>query len=420
MITSLPARTAEPLMIAPHYMGFAADLARAEKAEPYDHRLDVAAVYGVPYGAMPAEKPYAFADGVAFIPVRGSLVNRSMASYSFLTGYKSIVARIEAAVADQDVKGIVLDVDSFGGEAAGCFECAAVVAKARESKPILAMVDSNAYSAGYAIASAASKIVVIPSGGAGSIGVISMHVDWSKALSEDGVKVTLLFQGDHKADGNPYEPLPEEVRKSVMARLGERYDAFTALVDANRGLPEGSARATQARTYGAQEALSLKLIDSIEPAPEALAAFRDSLAPQTGSSFQLEAPMPIDEATAKKQADDAAAAAQTAERARVSGILTHAEAEGRADMAKHLAFGTSMSVDEAVALLKVAPKAEAAKPAAAAVNPLEAAMAAAGTPGIKAENGNTSTAALSDQEKADADLKEVLADFTRATGKKLG
>lgn len=425
MIKSLSARTAEPLLLAPQYLGFAADLARMEKGEgaDFDFKLEVSAVYGVPYQAFAAEKDFAFADGIAYIPVRGSLINRSTWSSSYSTGYKFIQSRLDMALADPDVKGIVLDVDSFGGEAAGCFECAEAIRAARALKPITAMVDSNAYSAGYAIASAATKVVLIPSGGAGSIGVITMHVDQSKALDEYGVKVTLIFAGDHKADGNSFEPLPPAVREAIQARLDDRYAAFTGLVDTNRGLAEGSARATQARTYGADEALALGLIDSIAPAPDALAEFRDFLCSAT-SDIQLEAEM-ADEATAKAQADKAAADAKTAERARVNGILTHAEAAGRSDLANHLAFKTDMSVDDAVAMLAVAPKAAAAAAAAATpaadANLLAPAMARAGTPGITpdaAAPAGGASGEKTDEEKGKEAASAILTSLTLATGRK--
>ena len=158
---------AEPLLLAPTH---AHSLAAALKREPeeYDHAKDVAAIYGV--SPTDHEKPFAFANGVAFISVRGTLINRSTASYSWLTGYKGIVARVQAAAEDPQVTAVVYDVDSYGGEAAGCFEAAAFCRAAllAAGKPSMAMIDSNAYSGGYAIASGAGRISLTPSGGVGS------------------------------------------------------------------------------------------------------------------------------------------------------------------------------------------------------------------------------------------------------------
>ena len=406
MIETLASRTAEPLLLSPHYAGFAGDLARVDKAEPFDHALDVAAVFGVSF-ANQVEKPFAFADGIAYIPVRGSLINRSTASYSFVTGYKSIEQRVSAAVADPDVRGIVLDVDSFGGEAAGCFECAAVVQAARAIKPVLAVVDSNAYSAGYAVAAAATRVSLVPSGGAGSVGVVTMHVDYSKAMDDAGYKVTFVFAGDHKIDGNPYEPLPASVKANIQARIDDRYAAFVAHVAQARGMTEQAVRDTQAATFGAKDALALGLIDSIAPAPEALAAFLDSLPAQAGSAFFMEQKTMSDPVNTAAP-DAAIAEAKTAERARCKAILMSAEADGRGDLASHLAFESDLTADQATAMLGKAPKAQAAAPAPQA-NAFAAAMDRAGTPGVATE--------ASAPGEVDA-AKAVLAAFSMATGHK--
>jgi len=406
MLETLASRAAEPLLLSPHYTGFAGDLARADKAEPFDHALDVAAVFGVSV-SRDADKPFAFADGIAYIPVRGTLINRSTASYSFLTGYKGIEQRVSAAASDPDVRGIVLDVDSFGGEAAGCFECAAVVQAARAVKPVLAVVDSNAYSAGYAIAAAATSIALVPSGGAGSIGVVTMHVDYSKAMDEAGYKVTFIFAGDHKVDGNPYEPLPAAVKASIQARIDDRYAAFVAHVAQARGISEQAVRDTQAATFGAKDALALGLVDSVASAPEALGAFRDSLPAQAGSAFFMEQKTMSDPVNTAAP-DAAIAEAKTAERARCKAILMSAEADGRGDLASHLAFESDLTADQATAMLGKAPKAQAAAPAPQA-NAFAAAMDRAGTPGIPA---GADTAAAMDP------ASEILSAFRLATGTK--
>ena len=403
---------AEPLLVAPtHAHAMLEALRREPSAEAYDHALDVAAVYGVTPSAP--EKPYAFADGVAFIPVRGSLMNRTTASYSWVTGYKGIILRVAAAVADPDVRGIVLDVDSYGGEAAGCFECAAEVrAMIRESgKPSLAMVDSNAYSAGYALAVAADRVAIIPSGGAGSIGVITMHVDFSKALDNYGVKYTLIYSGKHKADGNPYEALPDDVRAATQARVDSKREAFIAHVAAMRSMDPQRVRDTEADAYEAGKAFELGLVDAVMTAPAALAQFQSNL-PAPSGAFFMEANMadPTAPDVATVQAD-----ARSAEKARCAAILNHAEATGRADLAAHLAFETDMSADQAAAMLAKAPRAAAAAPAAAATaNPLEAAMAAKGTPGVGADD-----AADTQAPKADS-AEFLLASLALATGQKAG
>ncbi|TOL42864.1 serine peptidase, partial [Vibrio parahaemolyticus] len=71
--------------------------------------------------------------------------------------------------------GICLDIDSPGGEVAGCFDLVDLIYELRGKKPIYAILSENAYSAAYAIASAADKIYVPRTGGVGSVGVIVIH-----------------------------------------------------------------------------------------------------------------------------------------------------------------------------------------------------------------------------------------------------
>lgn len=400
MAIDLTAFASEPLMLAPHYGGLASDLAR--EPEPLDHGIELAAIYGISPDED-ADKPFAFAHGIAFIPVRGSLVNRFSWACSWITGYKAIIQMVAAAAADPDVRAVVLDVDSYGGEAAGCFETGRAIRSmlTAAGKPSVAIVDSNAYSAGYALACAADSISVIPSGGAGSVGVCTMHVDTSRANDQAGYTVTLVYAGEHKVDGNPYQPLPDSVKADMQARLEIRYSQFIEYVAEMRDgkVTADAVRATQARCYTADEALSLGLVDTVSPTQDAFNAFLQSLpAPSESGTFFLETP---------EMADQASAGAN--ERARIQAILTHAEATGRGELANHLAFNTDMTAEQAQALLAVAPRATAAAPAAA--NPLAAAMEAVGTPGI-------TNAASAPQDDAASATQALLQSYQLATGRK--
>lgn len=369
--------SAEPLLVAPHGASAFAYSLRAGASverEPFDHALDVAAVFGA-QAVGREDKAFAFDPeaGVAIIPVRGALVNRFGGAYSDLTGYQAIVRMAEAAGADPEVRGVVLDVDSYGGEAAGAFEAAQQVRASIAGKPSLAIVNSAAYSAGYGMAVAADKIAAIPSGGAGSVGVVRMHLDQSGMLDRMGLKVSFVHAGAHKVDGNPYAALPDDVRADMQARVDQLYDAFVDHVASMRpGLTAEAIRATEARTYSAPDALAVGLIDAVSNAPDAYAAFVASLPAAAGAQSQEASVPDIDKA-----------AVAGAERARIKAIITGAEAEGRGELANKLAFDTDMAADVAVSILAAAPRAAKAPAAAApAADPLAAAMAASGTPGI--------------------------------------
>mgnify|MGYP000747584119 CR=1 FL=1 len=131
------------------------------------------------------------------IPIHGSLVKRSlgMEAASGLTSYGEIAAMLDSALADPQVSGILLDIDSPGGEASGSFELARRVREVAAVKPVWAVANDAAYSAAYAIAASAQRLFVTETGGVGSIGVIALHVDQSVKDAKDGTN-TISPTGD--------------------------------------------------------------------------------------------------------------------------------------------------------------------------------------------------------------------------------
>lgn len=225
-------------------------------------------------------KLFAEADGIAIIPIEGTLTHRygHLDPHSGMTGYDGVQAKLEAAAADPAVRGIVLDINSPGGAVAGCFDLADQIYEARQSKPIWAVCDELACSAAYALASAATRIIAPRTAQIGSIGVLTMHVDQSKMVQDMGIDVTFIFAGDHKVDGNPFEPLPDDVKASVQADIDQVYDMFVDLVARNRsGMDAAAVRNTQARVYSAAEAVDIGLADAVMPTHKVLDAFHQSL-----------------------------------------------------------------------------------------------------------------------------------------------
>lgn len=377
--------------IAAHYTGFAADMralsmadAIREEAAYMARRSELCAAYGL----APTEqrKPFAFSSGIAIIPVHGSLINRFGYSWSSVTGYNFIRQQTALAGQDPDVLAIVYDHNSYGGEAAGCFECSADIAPLANGKPTLAVVDSNCYSASYALACGADRIVVTPSGGVGSVGVVAMHVSFEKMLEDEGIKVEFIFAGKHKVDGNPFQDLSPEVRADFEKSIARSYSAFVDVVAKGRNMDEKDVRATEARIYRAEDALALGLIDAVATPSAALQAFIGELSgsssqPRKKEDAMSDATKPGAEskATPEQMAAERESATK-AERARIQGITGCEEAKGREQMANHLAFSTSMTVDEAKALMAVAPKSTSS--AAASPNPLAAAMASTTQPNV--------------------------------------
>lgn len=327
---------------------------------------------GAAYGYGPStSKPFVFQDGVAIIPVHGVLINRFSSSWGFVTGYNFVRAQMNAALADDEVTTIVLDVDSPGGEAVGCFELCEEIRAARESKPIIAVVDSMAASGGYAIASSASRVVVTPSGSAGSISVYRVRLDMSKALTNDGIDFHVIEADERKADGHFAKPMSDEEMSEAMASVKKRRDEFFDLVVANRPSVTVETLAELAgRLPRADEALALGLIDDVSSPSEAVSAFLAELANDEPLEEE-EDDMTTTTTTDQAAIDAARTEAATAAQQRIGAILQCDEAKDRRKAAEHIAFNTQMSVDDAKAMLKATAAETVSEPAPATTTTTE-------------------------------------------------
>ncbi|HFX6758029.1 S49 family peptidase [Klebsiella variicola] len=214
--------------------------------------------------------------GIAVIPISGTLVQKlgSLRPYSGMTGYDGIRQAFLTAMEDQDVSGICLDIDSPGGEVAGCFDLVDVIYSSRGKKPIHAILTESAYSAAYAIASAADHISVPRTGGVGSIGVITMHLDWTQRIKDDGLKVTIITFGSRKAEGSPLRELSEEAFNAIQQDINAMGELFVNTVARNRGISVKVIKSTQAACFMAADGVDLGLADEVCP-PDA--AFRHLL-----------------------------------------------------------------------------------------------------------------------------------------------
>ncbi len=226
-------------------------------------------------GDAEPDRPYDVTpEGAAIIPIRGTLVQRhGLHPFSGMTGYDGIRAKFLDAVGDNSVKGIVLDIDSPGGEVAGVFDLADTIHAARGVKPIWAILNEAAYSAAYCLASAADTITVPRTGGAGSIGVIAMCVDMSAALDKAGIVVNVIAHGKRKADGNETQPLSKEARARFQADIDTIGVLFEETVARNRGIAASAVRDMDASTFLGPAAVKLQLADRVAAPDEAFDAF---------------------------------------------------------------------------------------------------------------------------------------------------
>lgn len=203
--------------------------------------------------------------GIAVIPVHGTLVRRSLGvdAASGLTSYSEIGARLDAALVDPQVAGILLDIDSPGGEAGGVFELADRIRAANELKPVWAHANDSAYSAAYAIGAAASRLTLSQTGGVGSIGVIALHVDQSVKDAKDGIAYTAIYAGSHKNDFSPHAPLSPEAAITLQAEVDRLHAIFVEHVAQGRGIDPDAIRGFEASLLFGEAAVASGLADAV-------------------------------------------------------------------------------------------------------------------------------------------------------------
>lgn len=380
--------TNTPLLLEPGYARtfFGALAARAGIERLYDadgeiHDREKLRIGAESYSPSRAsrDRPYTVDRGVAVIPVAGTLVNKYgyMKPYSGMTGYDGILKRAAEAFADPEVKGVLLDNDTPGGEVAGCFDCVRSLRtmQINSGKPLWALAyDMNA-SAGMALASAANRRLITASGYAGSIGVVMAHGSYARQLEKQGIEVTLIFAGKHKADGNPYQSLPDDVYQTLLANLEKLRTEFAQLVATHIGISVEQVLATEAQMYRGSDAITAGLADEVVNGNDAARIFADHLSTQgrllTIGARMTTAQVAQNAATPAPAADapqtetitlaahndalsKAKAEARTEERERIGAIVNSDAAKGREELAMHLATCTELTPADAEKVLSAA------------------------------------------------------------------
>ena len=207
--------------------------------------------------------------GIAVLPLYGIVTQRGNmvddVSGPGTASTQQFSNMLRAALQDETVSQILIDINSPGGSVYGVAELADEIVNARSHKPIVAIANSLAASAAYWIGCSASELYVTPGGEVGSIGVWQAHQDYSKAMDDAGVKTTLISAGKFKVEGNPYAPLDEEAQGFMQSRVDDYYAAFTKAVAKGRGVPISQVRdgMGQGRVLGADAALASSMVDGI-------------------------------------------------------------------------------------------------------------------------------------------------------------
>lgn len=249
VLTAVREFTAQPLAIEPTWLD------RLQLAVANPHPVSNAA-----QAALAAVRPPVRSQGgTAVLRMYGPIQPRADIFTMIFGGcpLDQFMPAFRAAVSDDTVKSIVFDCDSPGGNVAGIAEAAAEIFAARGVKPMTAVVNPQCSSAAYYLASQCDEIVASPSSLLGSIGVYLLHVDYSKSLELAGITPTYIYAGDHKVDGNPYEPLSEAARIDRQSKVDTWYGEFVDAVARGRGV---TAAVVKAQFGGGREMLPAEAV----------------------------------------------------------------------------------------------------------------------------------------------------------------
>jgi len=282
----------------PMLMSYSALAAMISAAETMSSQAYREAGDWLPEGSKP-EHLISIVDGVGYVQIHGPLFPR-YDIYTWWFGgaaYDMIGAAVEMLAADAGVTQIVLDIDSAGGRVQGCFECAARIIAARASKPITAYVNDAGYSAGYALACSATRVVITQTAGVGSVGVIGTHVDYSRMLDAAGIRYTLITSGEKKADLSPTAPISDRAKAEMQDEINRLGEIFFAHVSAARpALSVDEIRAMQAGCYFGPAAIAAGLADEVGALVLTMGDDDEELQPVADPENEPEAVAPIEQA----------------------------------------------------------------------------------------------------------------------------
>ena len=290
-------------------------------------------------------------DGVAVIKVSGPLFRYAnlMTRVCGATSYELLSQDFNKALQASDVKAILLDIDSPGGEVNGCSEVADMIFKSRGVKQVIAYASGACCSGAYWIASACDKILAADTAILGSIGVVSIF-----EKDDDGKTVEIVSSQspNKRPDVNT-----EAGKAKIQARVDELAEVFIAKVARNRGITAVDV----VKEFGAGD-VSVGQYAVRNGLADGLSSFEDII-----SSFNQEKTIMNDITNAED--------VRKSERERMAKVFASELAKGRETTAQALLTQTELAADEILEILRTVPNVK--------ENAFEKAMAALKNPDIR-------------------------------------
>jgi signal peptide peptidase SppA len=228
---------------------------------------------------------------VAVLPIQGVISQKANWLTRALgwTASETLERDFLDAIGNSDVKAIAFYVDSPGGTALGNEETSRTMFANRGKKPVYAFVRGMCCSAAYYLASPAQQMFASPSSLVGSIGAVSTHIEYSKALAEMGIGATVIRSAPHKQLWNQFEKLSPEGKASLQKMVSDYGDQFEQAVARYRGISQAQVKAKygQGDAFVAAEAAQRGLVDGVMSWSEFLAKVQGAVSAGPGPTAQL-------------------------------------------------------------------------------------------------------------------------------------
>jgi signal peptide peptidase SppA len=280
----------QPLAIhRPTLMEMVAAFSRRESSSESREPISAASLAA----CCPTDADLIVADGVALLPIHGPIVKRTQVFHGWysdkvMVGSDFWAKTVKRLAARTDIDHIILDIDSGGGQVSGTETFANAVFEARQSTNVISVVNEFAASAALWIGAAASRIVIPPTAEIRSLGVYTIHADWSKWLDEVGIKETVIHAGKYKAIHE--RTLTDELKAHEQHLIDGLYSAFVDNVARFRGVSSEHVLENwaEARCFLGSEAVSNGLADELGTLSDVL----ESVA--AGRSGRVSLPAPVE------------------------------------------------------------------------------------------------------------------------------
>ncbi len=238
-----------------------------------EHAINTGLPSEMPSAMLPAVMPtaqklYSVHNGVAVIPVTGAIARQDIRSFwtgkILAIGQDTIKAALANALQDVSVKGILLCINSPGGLVHGTKELADFIAQSvKPQKPVAAYVDGLCASAALWLGAATGRIYAPKTASVGSVGVIHMHVDYSKLYEKSGIKITPIAAGQYKAVGADSQALSDDDKAYLQEHINAIHTIFKEDVKTGLNLTQPESAWGEAQLFLAEKALGVGLVSAI-------------------------------------------------------------------------------------------------------------------------------------------------------------